>query len=61
MSSNGIKPGRKKIEAVSKYPRPSNQHEVRQFLGLSGCFRRFIKGYAVITALLTDCTRQVVH
>lgn len=59
MSSNGIKPGRKKIEAVSKYPRPSNQHEVRQFLGLSGFFRRFIKGYAVITAPLTDLLKKI--
>lgn len=58
VSASGIRPGNRKSEAVSKFPRPSNQHEVRQFLGLSGFFRRFIKGYAVITAPLTDLLKK---
>lgn len=58
VSANGIRPGSRKSEAVSKFPRPTNQHEVRQFLGLSGFFRRFIKGYAMITAPLTDLLRK---
>ncbi|CAH2218004.1 jg19309 [Pararge aegeria aegeria] len=60
VSADGIRPGCRKSEAVSKFPRPTNQHEVRQFLGLSGFFRRFIKNYAMITAPLTDLLRKNV-
>lgn len=58
VSAGGIRPGSRKSEAVSKFPRPTNQHEVRQFLGLSGFFRRFIQGYAIITAPLTDLLKK---
>lgn len=58
VSAKGIRPGSRKSEAVSEFPRPTNQHEVRQFLGLSGFFRRFIRGYAMITAPLTDLLKK---
>lgn len=59
VSANGIRPGSKeKTEAVSKFPTPTNQHELRQFLGLSGFFRRFIQGYVTITAPLTDLLKK---
>ncbi|XP_075972453.1 uncharacterized protein LOC142974176 [Anticarsia gemmatalis] len=58
VSAKGIRPGTRKTDAVAKFPTPSNQHEVRQFLGLSGFFRRFIKGYALITSPLTDLLRK---
>lgn len=58
VSSNGIRPGSRKTDAVSKFPTPRNQHELRQFLGLSGFFRRFIKGYATITSPLTDLLKK---
>jgi transposase InsO family protein len=58
VSAEGIRPGRRKTDAVEKFPTPSNQHEVRQFLGLSGFFRRFIKGYALIARPLTDLLQK---
>lgn len=61
VSASGIRPGSRKTDAVSKFSRPSNQHELRRFLGLSGFFRRFIKGYAVITATLTDLLKKDVN
>ncbi|XP_049875596.1 uncharacterized protein LOC126373483 [Pectinophora gossypiella] len=58
VSGEGIRPGTKKTDAVSKFPTPTNQHEIRQFLGLSGFFRRFIKGYALIASPLTDLLQK---
>lgn len=58
VNSDGIRPGQRKTEAVSKFREPSNQHELRQFLGLSGYFRRFIKGYALIATPMTDLLRK---
>ncbi|XP_046972455.1 uncharacterized protein LOC124539202 [Vanessa cardui] len=54
VKSDGIRPGLRKIEAVANFPKPGNQHELRQFLGLSGYFRRFIRNYASLAAPLTD-------
>ena len=37
-----------KTEAVSNYPVPRNAKELKQFLGLSNYYRRFIKDYSKI-------------
>ncbi|XP_045539290.1 uncharacterized protein LOC123722212 [Papilio machaon] len=58
VSANGIRPGNRKTDAVSRFPPPRNQHELRQFLGLSGFFRRFIKDYALIAAPLTELLKK---
>ncbi|CAG9785319.1 unnamed protein product [Diatraea saccharalis] len=58
VSAEGIRPGCRKIEAVTKFPKPRNQHEVRQFLGLSGYFRRFILHYALLAAPLTNLLKK---
>lgn len=41
ISEGTVKPGRK-VHAIAKFPRPTDAHEVRRFLGLAGYFRRFI-------------------
>lgn len=46
ISESEIKPGKIKTEAVEKFPPPQDVHQVRQFLGLTGYFRKFIPDYA---------------
>jgi len=48
-----------KIEATTKWPRPKNLMEVRSFLGLAGCYRRFVQNFLKITTPLTNLTRKV--
>lgn len=60
VSSDGIRPGQRKTDAVSRFPKPRNLHELRQFLGLSGYFRRFIANYALTAAPLTDLLKKDV-
>ena len=41
----------KKNEAL-EFPQPSNVKELRKFLNLTGWFRTYIKGYAIVTRSL---------
>ena len=45
----GIQPDPKKIEAVGKFSTTKHVKNIREFLGLSGYYRRFIKNYAKVT------------
>ena len=41
-----VKPETAKIEAVRTFPQPTTKKQVRAFLGLTGCYRKFIPGFA---------------
>lgn len=60
ISANGIRPNEHKILAVKDFPVPQNVHEVRQFLGLAGYFRRFVNGYGEIARPLTNLQKKDV-
>ena len=47
-----------KVEKLKKTKFPTTKKEVRQFLGLAGYFRDFIKDYAEIAAPLTNLTKD---
>ena len=60
ISSDGVKPDPKKIEAVKNFPRPKNPKNIKQFLGLAGYYRRFIKNFATRAKPLTNLLKKEV-
>ncbi|GKB06559.1 reverse transcriptase domain-containing protein [Tanacetum coccineum] len=47
-----------KIEAVKNWTSPTTPTEIRQFLGLAGYYRRFIKDFLKIAKSLTELTQK---
>ena len=43
-----------KIKAINEWPQPCTIHHIRQFLGLAGYYRWFIKGFRKIAAPLSN-------
>ncbi|KAI7934843.1 hypothetical protein MJO29_016106 [Puccinia striiformis f. sp. tritici] len=66
VSHNSIRPMPEKLDAIKDWPRPSNVHDVRLFLGLCGYYRRYVRNFAKIASPLHDLTagnvtkRQVI-
>jgi hypothetical protein len=59
VSAKGIQPDPAKVAVVSDWPTPKTIYDVRSFLGLANYFRKFIRGYAAISAPLTDLLKGV--
>ena len=55
---DGLKVDPAKIEVVKNWPVPKDATQVRQFVGLTNYFRKFIKNYSSIAAPLMDLTRK---
>ena len=58
VTQKGVKTDPKKCQAVLQWPTPTNQTELRGFLGLTNYYRRFVKGYAKIASPLTDLLKK---
>ena len=61
ISDRGVEPDPGKIKAANEFPRPTGVRNVREFLGLTGFYRRFIKDYSKIAKPLYDLTQKGVE
>ncbi|GJT59300.1 putative nucleotidyltransferase, ribonuclease H [Tanacetum coccineum] len=58
VSVDGIIMDPSKVEAITKWPRPTTVTEVRSFLGLAGYYRRFVEGFSRLALPLTQLMRK---
>nr|GEW40745.1 retrotransposable element Tf2 [Tanacetum cinerariifolium] len=56
--SKGVSTDPSKIKAMQEWPIPSNLKQLRGLLGLRGYYRRFIKGFASLSILLTQFLKK---
>lgn len=54
VSEEGIKTDPEKIRVLKEWPVPKSVKDVRKFLGFTGYYRRFIKGFASVVRPLND-------
>lgn len=58
ISSDGMRPGKTKVQSVIDFPCPENVHGARQFLGLVSYFRKFIQGFAQLAYPITKLLKK---
>nr|GFB77779.1 putative reverse transcriptase domain-containing protein [Tanacetum cinerariifolium] len=56
IDSQGIHVDPAKIKSVKDWASPKSLTKIRQFLGLAGCYRRFIEGFSIIAKPMTKLT-----
>ena len=58
ITPDGLKPNPRQVSAIQDYPAPESVSQVRQFLGMTSYYRRFIDGFAKIAAPLHSLTKK---
>lgn len=58
VTREGLSPDEEKVIAIKNFPRPRTVKQVKQVLGMTGYYRRFIQGYARVAEPLIALTRE---
>ena len=58
ISQEGISPLPNKLDCIQHMPVPKNVKEIKQFLGLTGYYRKFVPRFADISRPLTTLTKK---
>ncbi|GKE67253.1 putative reverse transcriptase domain-containing protein, partial [Tanacetum coccineum] len=58
IDSHGIHVDPAKIESIKDWASPNTATDIRQFLGLTGYYRRFIEGFSKIAKTMTKLTQK---
>ena len=58
VTGDGISVDPKKVQAVRDWPTPKAVKQVKQFVGLAGYYRRFVKDFSKLAAPMTKLTRK---
>ena len=58
LTQHGLTRQAAKVEAIERWAVPTTQSELRSFISVIGCYRRFMDGFARITQPLTDLLRE---
>lgn len=61
VDADGVRPNQRNLDAIQQFKVPKDVKAVRQFIGLTSFFRRFIKDFALLTQPLTTLTRANVN
>ena len=61
ISGEGIEPVPEKLESIEKMPAPTTPKEIKQFLGLTGYYRKFVPRFADTARPLTALTKKDVE
>lgn len=64
MSAEGVSPNKNNIKAITELNIPKSQKQIKQFLGATGYYRKFIKDYSkiaypMVKYLKKDCILNI--
>lgn len=60
IGKDGVWPNPSKLKSVENFPQPDSQTKIRELLGLTGYYRKFIKNFPEITKPLTRLLQKDV-